>query len=336
MAKNSTIVLVAIIGGLRARARRFRAASRLVPVAAAAVLQRHHARGGAAGWPVPTGWDGRSVRRGPGGQRSRDGLPEPQWHDRVRPDDRDGARRHSGARRCDAHLPGSERHMAGQRGKHRQFHLRRGDPGRRASARADGRTCAGQCHDHSDCTGRGDEPADCGQCGHGREHRQRQRDDGGSGGAAGPGGQPMSVFSGVALTFNDATIRTVTLTIPSSGTVVANATGMFAFGSAATIDGAWCSITTGTTADRRQLSCRDGEQCRCPRIHYSQRHEVLPCDARDVDGQARVQDPWRVCELLLPGAERPLHSGLGRLAHNRGSCRAPPPTPTSSPALPAG
>jgi len=58
----------------------------------------------------------------------------------------------------------------------------------------------------------------------------------------------LSVYSGVALTFSDATIRTVTLTIPSSGTVVANATGMFAFGSAATIDGAWCSITTGTTA----------------------------------------------------------------------------------------
>ena len=63
-----------------------------------------------------------------------------------------------------------------------------GIPARRTTPRADGRPCARQCHDHSDRAGRRDQHADCGECRHGREHRQRQRDDGGPGGAASPGG----------------------------------------------------------------------------------------------------------------------------------------------------
>jgi hypothetical protein len=56
----------------------------------------------------------------------------------------------------------------------------------------------------------------------------------------------LSAFSVAALTPADATIRTVSLTIPSSGTVIANATAMFQFPNNASVDGAWCSITSGT------------------------------------------------------------------------------------------
>ena len=48
-------------------------------------------------------------------------------------------------------------------------------------------------------------------------------------------------------------VRTVSLTIPSNGTVVANATGLFELSSAVTSDGGWCSITTGTTVDNGSL-----------------------------------------------------------------------------------
>ena len=47
-------------------------------------------------------------------------------------------------------FPGSERDMAGQRGKHRQFHLRRGGAARRSTAVPSGGRCARQRHEHAD------------------------------------------------------------------------------------------------------------------------------------------------------------------------------------------
>jgi hypothetical protein len=57
-----------------------------------------------------------------------------------------------------------------------------------------------------------------------------------------------STATATALDGSDQIIRTVTLNIPSSGTVVANATGLIGLDSSGS-DGAWCSITTGTVVD---------------------------------------------------------------------------------------
>lgn len=63
--------------------------------------------------------------------------------------------------------------------------------------------------------------------------------------AAGQLAEPLSY---VDLTGTSQIIRTVTLSVPARGTVIANASGLFNF-SFPTMDGAWCSITTGTTMD---------------------------------------------------------------------------------------
>jgi hypothetical protein len=65
---------------------------------------------------------------------------------------------------------------------------------------------------------------------------------------------PLSVgtaaeLSSVLLTTSNATYRTVTLSIPSPGTVIVNATGLFGFGNLNTVDAAYCSITTGDTTE---------------------------------------------------------------------------------------
>ncbi len=63
----------------------------------------------------------------------------------------------------------------------------------------------------------------------------------------------VSAIEFVNLTGAQLVVRTVSLTIPSNGTVIANATGLFELSSAVTNDGGWCSITTGTTVDNGSL-----------------------------------------------------------------------------------
>jgi hypothetical protein len=63
----------------------------------------------------------------------------------------------------------------------------------------------------------------------------------------------VSAIEFLNLTGADVVVRTVSLTIPSNGTVVANAAGLFELSSAVTNDGGWCSITTGTTVDNGSL-----------------------------------------------------------------------------------
>ena len=59
----------------------------------------------------------------------------------------------------------------------------------------------------------------------------------------------LSAYWYAALTSSSQTIRTATLMIPANGTVVASASGLFDFSNSSTADGAWCSVTTGTTVD---------------------------------------------------------------------------------------
>jgi hypothetical protein len=76
----------------------------------------------------------------------------------------------------------------------------------------------------------------------------------------------------LALTSADQVFGTVTLTIPSNGTVIANATGLFELSSAGTTEGAWCSITTGTTVDEGSLLVvQDGQRTRCFSRHSAAR-----------------------------------------------------------------
>jgi len=56
----------------------------------------------------------------------------------------------------------------------------------------------------------------------------------------------------VALTGADATVRSVTITAPTTGRVIVNASGFFQFGSGA-VDNGQCSITTGTALDDTHL-----------------------------------------------------------------------------------
>jgi len=57
----------------------------------------------------------------------------------------------------------------------------------------------------------------------------------------------------VALTGADATVRSVTITAPTTGRVIVSASGFFQFGSGAVVDNGQCSITTGTALDDTHL-----------------------------------------------------------------------------------
>lgn len=68
-----------------------------------------------------------------------------------------------------------------------------------------------------------------------------------------PVGFPVAAASGgdqdVALTTEDVVVRSVTLTVPTFGRVIVNASGYFRFDSAVTAEIARCTITTGTAVD---------------------------------------------------------------------------------------
>jgi hypothetical protein len=68
-----------------------------------------------------------------------------------------------------------------------------------------------------------------------------------------PGMDWASGEQSVALTSTDTTVRAITVTAPTSGYVVVNASGYFDFTNMAGLDGARCSITTGTTIDFSHL-----------------------------------------------------------------------------------
>lgn len=59
----------------------------------------------------------------------------------------------------------------------------------------------------------------------------------------------LSSYSNVPLTSTPQAVRSVTLEIPTTGTVVANAAGLFALANSTSVDGGWCSITTGSAMD---------------------------------------------------------------------------------------
>jgi hypothetical protein len=61
-------------------------------------------------------------------------------------------------------------------------------------------------------------------------------------------GTPSS-YTATGLNSGPQTIKVVTLNVPSTGTVLANANGLIGLTGSATVDGAWCSITTGTDVE---------------------------------------------------------------------------------------
>ena len=64
---------------------------------------------------------------------------------------------------------------------------------------------------------------------------------------------PMTSQALVNLTSVASVVRTLTLTIPAPGQVMVNAAGMFALSGAATVDDGYCSVSTTTSPDDRQL-----------------------------------------------------------------------------------
>jgi hypothetical protein len=62
------------------------------------------------------------------------------------------------------------------------------------------------------------------------------------------------------VTGTDEIVKSVSITAPTSGKVIVNASGYFRFGSTSTVDGGRCSITTGSTVDFGHLIIADENQ----------------------------------------------------------------------------